>query len=232
MDIKNLKDWEKEVIDYLSSINEILKTDINATEKYYGFDVIDGQLKSNPEILFIGINPGSGSGERHHKVKFSSSNRISYLDYFSEDYNYALARETISLLRLLNLTDEQIVSKLENDFVKTNFYHIITKNENDIKATFTNSSFSFDTYFQKSAFFCIELIKLLNPKIVVFEGKSAYNNIVEQCFEEKNTWNNEQNFGYFYFSEINTHFIGYSRTFSNINSKENIAKILKLKLEN
>lgn len=226
MDIKSINEWQNSLLEYLSSINKVLLENESSKEKYYGFEIIDGKLINNPEILFIGINPGSGSGERHFEIKFSTEN-ISYLDVFNEGYKYSLAEETIAFFKLIGFNEKEIIQKFENDCVKTNLFHIITRNQNDIKSTFDNTTITYKSYYEKSVFYCIELIKLIKPKIVIFEGKSVYQTIVEDCFEIYDTWNKELNIGFFYWENESTHFIGYARTFSNINAKENL--VIKLK---
>ena len=219
-------EWQNCSLNYLESINKILMLNPDSQEKYYGFEVIDGKLIENPEILFIGINPGSGNGEKHFDIKFSTE-RISYLDVYSEDYKYTLAKETISVFKLMGFTDDQIIDKFTNKCVKTNLYNIITRTQEEIKTSFENTEISFNSFYEKSTFFCVKLIKLLKPKIVIFEGKSVYDIIIQDCFEVFATWNKETNMGHFYSENDNIHYTGYSRTFSNINSKENFAKKLK-----
>ena len=73
----------------------------------------------------------------------------------------------------------------------------------------------------------MQLLKITKPKIVIFEGKQVYNAIIEECYEIKNSWNKELEYGYYFSETDNIHFIGYKRLFSNIISKENIAEKIK-----
>ncbi|WP_419211122.1 hypothetical protein ACNR9Q_10245 [Maribacter sp. X9] len=133
----NIQSWRQQVICYNSVLNDRLKLNIAAKELYYGFDVIDGKLLSNPDILIIGANPGKGNENDHYKVKFSTD-RISYLDIYNQDYKndykngYHLAEKTLRLFELAGWSDHKIIALLENRAVKTNFYHIITDNINTI----------------------------------------------------------------------------------------------------
>jgi hypothetical protein len=221
-----MKKWEDEVSIYLETINKKLQENNNSKELYYGFEVIDGKLIENPEILFIGINPGFGNEERHYQVKLNSE-RISYLDYFDDYYNYALARETVKLFELAGFNEEEIIYKLENKCVKTNLYHIITRQSNEIKKCINNSELSYDDYYRESTKFCISLIKTLKPKIVILEGKEVFDTIIVDCYEKNDNWDKELNFGYYFSETENIHFIGYKRKFSNILHKKNVSQKLK-----
>ena len=58
------------------------------------------------------------------------------------------------------------------------------------------------------------LIQTLKPKIVIFEGKSAYETMIKDCLSQKNTWSKEFKFGYY--KENSIHYLGYSRYGSTI----------------
>ena len=116
---------------------------------------------------------------------------------------------------------------LENSVVKTNLYHISTQSDKDIVKCVNSSNETFVEYYKKSTFYCVELIKILSPKIVIFEGKSVYEEIIKNCFEANNTWNKDDNFGYYFDDKLNIHFIGYSRIYSNIKSIDKVANGLK-----
>ncbi|MBV7440422.1 hypothetical protein KRX57_03245 [Weeksellaceae bacterium TAE3-ERU29] len=228
MENKTIQKWKEEVETYLEDLNKKLLQSEKAKELYYGFEVIDGELKMNPEILFIGINPGAGSKERHYSIRFLSE-RISYLDYFDNEYNYPLAKETVDIFRspVLQYKDNEIIKILEKQSVKTNLYHIATDNISDIKKCINQSEYNFNDYYCKCIDFSVSLIKILKPKIVIFEGKSVYSEFDDIFYNVKDTWDNSKEFGYAFYEEENIHFLGYKRNYSNICKKENIAEKLK-----
>lgn len=202
----NIEEWKTEVKKYNSELNEKLKISSNKKELYYGFEVLDGKIIEQPKILFIGINPGKGDGEKGKNI--FETDRISYLDFFDEDYRYHLAEKTINFFKLIGWNDEKIKNTFEKEVVKTNFYHLATENVSDL-TTILNDINHKEEYFKKSAEFSIQLINLLKPKILILEGKSVFDNIVEQCYGKK-VWNSNK-YGYLYDNKNNTHIIGYSR---------------------
>jgi hypothetical protein len=210
--MKDTIEWKKEVKNYNSNFNQLLESNSNFKDLYYGFEVIDGKIIDNPSILFIGINPGKGNGKYGKDIL--ETNQVSYLDIFDENYKddypnrYHLAEKTIKFFRLIGWSDSKIKEIFAKGVVKTNFYHLATENITDLKKVLNDIDQS-DDYFKKSAEFSIQLINILQPKVIILEGKSVFNNIVKECYC-KNVWN-DKGFGYHFDEENNSHILGYSR---------------------
>lgn len=218
--IKDLSEWKKQVKEYNFELNKLLDEKSNFKESYFGFEVFDGKPIDNPDILFIGINPGCGSGQFSRDT--FETEQISYLDIYDENYRddypntYHLAEKTIKFFKLIGWSENKIKSVFTKRVIKTNFFHLATEDIADLKKVINDIDFN-DEYFKKSAEFSIQLINITKPKVVILEGKSVFQNIVEQCYE-KDAWNDE-GFGYLFDNQNNTHIIGYSRgrNFSNDN---------------
>lgn len=228
-----LNQWKNDVTNYNTSLNNKLQSHNTAKNLYYGFEVIDGKLIENPEILFIGINPGCGNGKHHYSVKLESD-RISYLDVFNKDYRedypntYHLAEKMIRFFKLMEWPDEQIIDLLANKAVKTNFYHIATDNKTDINTTLNVLDKDLKhSYFKQSAAFTMQLIAIIKPKLVILEGKAVFDAIIVECCEQHNLWN-ENKFGAYFDKKLNTQFIGFDRTFSNSNREQFVNKLKEL----
>ena len=226
-ELNKLENWKLEVSAYLSELNNKLKTNEKTKDLYYGFDVIDGKIIMNPDFLFIGINPGAGDKVRDHEITLETD-AISYLDIYDDDYKYQLAKETIEVFRTMGMSDEKIYKLLQDSCVKTNQFYISTDSEADIKKCLNASNeTNYGDYWKKSIEFTIALIKIIKPKIVVFEGKSAYDSVVEICYEIKDTWDADD-LAHFYSKEDDAHFVGYKRLFSNIKTnKEKLSNKFK-----
>ncbi len=186
--IENLTKWKKEVYEFNTQLVKLLNEKSNHKDLYFGFEIFDGKPITNPEILFIGINPGRGNEESDKNL--IETDQISYLDIYNDDYRddypntYHLAEKTIKFFRLINWGDEKIKSVFEKKVLKTNFFNLATENINDLKTVINDIEF-WDEYFKKSAYFSVQLINLLKPKVVILEGKTVFNNIVEQCYQKK-----------------------------------------------
>lgn len=229
--MKDLLQWKLEVEKYNAVLSRILNKKSNYKDLYYGFEVIDGKLIENPEILFIGINPGRGNGQMNRNI--FATDRISYLDKYDDAYRedypsrYHLAEKTIKFFELAGWKDAKFRSVLSEKAVKTNFFHLATDNIQDLERVLRDVNLKKE-HFNKSAEFSVQLINILKPKVILLEGKTVFDFIVEECYEEK-VWN-AKDFGYFYDKHNQSHILGYNRNISNEN-REYFVKKLKEVLE-
>ena len=229
--MKDILHWKQEVEKYNAALSGILDEKSNHKDLYYGFEVIDGKLIENPEILFIGINPGRGNGKKGRNI--FETNQISYLDVYNEDYRedyengYHLAEKTIRFFLKAGWDDHKIKEVISERVVKTNFFHLATLNRTDLEKVLQDVNSS-NEYFSKSAEFSIQLINILKPRVIILEGKTVFDFIVEECYEEK-VWN-AKDFGYFFDKPNQSHILGYNRNISNEN-REYFVKKLKEVLE-
>lgn len=229
--MKDIIEWKKEVKNFNLSLIKLLENKSNFKDLYYGFEVIDGKLIDKPKILFIGINPGRGNG--NYGKDIFETNQVSYLDVFDENYKddypnrYHLAERTIKFFKLLGWSDSKIKETFSKEVVKTNFYHLVTENITDLTKVINDINYK-DDYFKKSAEFSIKLINILQPSVIILEGKLVFQNIVKQCYE-KNAWN-DKGYGYHFDKKNNSHILGYSRDrkFSNENRSFFIEKLKEI----
>jgi len=229
--MKTINQWKTEVKNYNLELNKILKENQELKNLFYGFEVIDGELINNPQILFIGINPGAGDINNIERDIFETE-RISYLDIFNDDYRidypntYHLAEKTIKFFRLAGWNDEKIKEVFLNS-TKSNFYHIATENVDDLNKLFRISGIK-EEYFKKSAEFTVDLVKILKPKIVILEGKSVYDNLLGEWFPNKKDWVENQ-FTYVKDENMNTMLLAYNRrNFTNENRESFVKKLKEL----
>ena len=204
--MNSIKEWKSKVKEYNSDLCKKLENESTKKELYYGFEVFDGKIIENPEILYIGINPGKGNEIKN--INIFETERISYLDFFDEDYRYHLAEKTIKFLRAI-WSDERIKKTLSENTMKTNFYHLATENVSDLNSVLSDIKYNKE-YFNKSAEFSISLIEILKPTLVILEGKSVFDYIVGECYQKK-VWNSEHKYGHYFDKKNNTHILGYSR---------------------
>jgi len=110
--MNTINEWENTVKQYNIELGNRLKTNPLKRDLHYGFEVFDGKIIDNPQIMFIGINPGRGNGE-YGRDTFETE-QISYLDIFDENYRqdypktYHLAEKTINFFRLVGWDNDKI----------------------------------------------------------------------------------------------------------------------------
>ncbi|TWP24357.1 hypothetical protein ETU10_03700 [Apibacter muscae] len=217
--MKNLTFFQ-EYNEYINKLNKELKKG-ELKDLYYGFCIIEGKIKQNIDFLFIGINPGSGSKDKHYKV--NSDPEISYLDMWDDEYKYPLAEHTIKYLENAGITNNSIKEIFQNKSLKTNLFPIITNNLNDLKKFFNVNNFV-----KNSLGFIGDLIKYTKPKIIIAEGKFVFDylySFFENNEIKKYDWKN----GAGYLIPHKEHFviIGYSRCYSNIQNISKVSELIK-----
>ena len=105
---------EKETIKLIDSLRvESLKIKIDKNEiaksLYGGFYVWDSKFIENPEIMFIGINPGNGNPNNSGKIVTEPEQQISYMEFLDgENDSYTLAKETIKSFEMAGFSIPEI----------------------------------------------------------------------------------------------------------------------------
>ena len=217
--MKTIEKWQEEVSSYLNNINKNLLKNEEVIHLYNGFYIWDSKIIQNPKIMFIGINPGNGNPANKRKIITSPCEQMSYLEYLDgENDSYTLAKETVQLFSKIGYSNQQIKFLLNEQTVKTNFYHLITSNQKLIKTTIS-TVMDFEEFKLQSYIFTGDLIDILKPELVIFEGKGVFDIFkdYDDCIRYK--W--EENFGYMQRLD-GTEIIGYTR---NLNKNNNIKDI-------
>ncbi|MBT2557505.1 hypothetical protein J7E24_06890 [Hymenobacter sp. ISL-91] len=213
-----------EVETLAKNINKALLEDEYVKNLYHGWRVMFSPMFEKPDILIIGINPGNGqSGVEDWG--FWSEDEI--FEYTNPEYSFALARETKEVFERAGLS-----SILEKSTVKTNYYYLSTTKESDlyiITDHLANTGSSDDNlrkvFFDKSASWTKTFIDIVNPKLILCEGKSAYDNVTD-LFPEYGECDWQNDCGYTIVPKEKIVIIGYSRRYSGIKNKEALTDLL------
>jgi hypothetical protein len=230
--ILELEKLQTEVVEYYSKLEEELGIDIF-------YKIFFSKFSENADILFIGINPGAGE-----QIKFEGvANKLEYIDDSINEEgnqinNYALAKETMNLFELAGYPN--LLQKLDNEnkVVKINsIYYVDTKNseDEDIKiGDFVSNILSKeqkDEFFKLSYEWTFKIIQLTNPKIIICEGKVAYNNLYESIPVAETNKIEIDGILITNYEKLPFTMLTYKRKFSNITNKDKVAKILKIELD-
>jgi hypothetical protein len=222
----NYNNWKSDIENKLESLK--IKIDKNEIAKslYGGFYVWDSKFIENPEIMFIGINPGNGNPNNSGKIVTEPEQQISYMEFLDgENDNYTLAKETIKSFEMAGFSIPEIRELLNEKSIKTNFYYLITKNQNDISKCINQiSDYDFKDFWKQSYEWTGQLIELTKPKIIICEGKSVFDIIKYYDDILESDWKNDCG----YLKRPNGQIIiGYNRIFSNIKNKEELSELIK-----
>lgn len=220
-----VKEWVKKVMNYHTEMYETLESNSEARNMFYGIYSIDGKLKEGAEVIVVGYNPGkSGNDKWIKQVEVESGNYISYLDKFQDNYRYHLAEKNISILRKAGLESSEIEKLYSENFIKTNLYHIITADKSSLDICLSKIGRK-SNYKVDSCNFTIDLIKIIQPKLVIVEGKSTWEDLVVKGYDTFNrSWNSKYDFGYHFEGE--TEFVGFNRNTNTDAAAQIIGEIL------
>ena len=163
----NFKNWTNDISTKLASLKAKIDKNEIAKSLYGGFYLWDSKLIENPEIMFIGINPGNGNPNNSGQIVTEPENQISYMEFMDgENDKYTLAKETILAFQMAGYEENEIRELLNDKSIKTNFYYLITTNQNDIKKCVNQlENYSFNDFWKQSYEWTGQLIELTKPKV-------------------------------------------------------------------
>lgn len=135
-------------------------------KRYKGIQLYFSPLHE-ANILFIGINPGAGFFN-YQKTNVKRLNPLKNFEYVGQEYY--LATQTKRLFYQL---------KLENDFVKAvkiNHFPWATRNVVDLNYLLEKYDEALKLYYLSKEF-VLTTIKQVKPRLIVCEGKSAFDRL-------------------------------------------------------
>ena len=224
--IESYSKLKGEVENFRNSILKIIEINPEAEKLYKGCTILYSPLIKDPEIMFIGINPGAGFYNKFNiktreEIDLEPPDSFEYLEAKEEDYDYTIASETREVFENANLY------YLLEKCVKTNYFYFITSTTRDLDELFKSLGEEMYLKFHQLAFkWTKEMIEMVNPKIIICEGKLAFDKI-QYIYNFSPTWNNS--IGY---SELpnKTFIVGYKRRYSYIQDKNELINFLKKEL--
>lgn len=226
MEKLTFKNWTADINEILSNLKEKIDNNLNAKSLYGGFYVWDSKYIANPEIMFIGINPGNGNPTNSGKIVTEPEQQISYMEFMDgENDSYTLAKETIESFEMAGYSNTEIRELLNEKSIKTNFYYLITRDQNDISKCINQiEDYKFKDFWNQSYKWTGQLIELTNPKVIICEGKSVFDTVKDYDDVLESEWKNDCG----YLKRPNGQvIIGYNRIFSNIKNKEEFSRLIK-----
>lgn len=142
---------------------------------YKGTQIFFSPVKKNPQILFLGINPGAGGFKYTQKpvYKFEPQEQMEYVSEefnLSDDWKYVFGHSYYKD----NPKSLHRPDILENA-CKTNCFFFATKDSADLKKLIRLSGKYFGAELvEKSKDWTRRIVRLLEPKIIICEGKQAF----------------------------------------------------------
>jgi hypothetical protein len=203
-----------EVEIFRNKIIDINQSNPQINALYNGCKILFSPIRKKSDFLIIGINPGIGTESKDNELEPTKG--VEYIDA-EDEYDYAIASQTRKVFHEAGLFE-----KLE-ECVKTNYYYFTSSNTVDLQKLLKSygSETEHEFYVLAKRWTQI-LINIVDPKIILCEGKLAFDRI-KDLYSVNPIWMNE--IGYFETPDQKL-VIGYKRRYSNILHKEKLIDFL------
>jgi len=162
--------FKTEVAEVRDHVRKNLIVGTREEELYKGTMILYSELISNPDFMFIGINPGAKffqkTGIKYRPEELDPDDEFEYTAAAQYGHDYALARQTRTAFERTRYKDSLSRS------VKSNLFYTATSSQKDLcdLLDLLNTKFNVN-YYEKSALWTRRLIDLINPKVIICEGK-------------------------------------------------------------
>ena len=151
-------------------LNELYKTDVEIQALYRGPSLWYSPIVENPEVMFLGINPGAGfyNNNNHQLCHFFEPLKI--MEYTDSKQDYQLKWEWMYVFGEKGLNRLDVLSKS----VKTNFCYLATEDEAALKKLFTQIRGKLNIApYEIFGNWTRQIIQQINPKLLICEGKDS-----------------------------------------------------------
>lgn len=209
-------------------INPLLSRAKNENENYSGWKVWYSDVFYNPDILFIGINPNditeySYTGKQSEQ-SFGFNIQLDPEEDFqyNSDEHFKLASDTRAAFEKAGVDMGRSI--------KTNYYYLGTNNVLTLGDLYKDIGEELNQQFRKkSAEWTKKIIEIIAPKIIICEGVSAFDSVIQHALKsEKEKFKYDQgNGGIKKIIYGNIPIIGYGRKYSNMLDSDDLVEELK-----
>ena len=162
--------FKNEVAEVRDYTRGCLNPGTRAEELYKGTMILYSELIYNPDFMFIGINPGAGfynsTGIKYRPEELDPDDEFEYVAAGKYGWDYTLARQTRAAFEQSRYKD------CLQRAVKTNLFYTATSNQKEMLELLNllRDKFHVD-HFIKSVVWTKHLISIINPKVIICEGK-------------------------------------------------------------
>jgi hypothetical protein len=168
---EQLKQLKEEVIAINNKILKACEGNENLKKLYKGCQIYMSPFSRNPNVLYLGINPGSGFYRANKQIvqKFDP-----YLPTSPQDFEYEPWKQIKYCFMKLEKERFLDANKFLNDMVKINYYFFATYNYNELKLFFEllPQEFRYEVW-KKSGQWIKTIISEVSPKYIICGGFTA-----------------------------------------------------------
>ena len=165
--LSNLELQAKEIDSILTSLYE---SDPEIQALYRGTSLWYSPIVENPEVMFLGINPGAGFYNNNNYQLCHFFEPLKIMEYTDPKQDYQLKWEWMYVFGEKGLNRLDVLSKS----VKTNFCYLATEDENALKKLFTQIRGKLNIApYEVFGNWTRQVVQQIHPKLLICEGKDA-----------------------------------------------------------
>lgn len=163
-------------------LNELYKNDPEIQTLYRGTSLWYSPIVENPEVMFLGINPGAGfyNNNNHQLCHFFEPLKI--MEYVDETQSYQLKWEWNYVFGEKGLNRLDVLARS----VKTNFCYLATEDEAALKKLFTQIRGKLNIApYEVFGNWTHQVVQQIHPKLLICEGKDALEFLRDWSFKNE-----------------------------------------------
>lgn len=165
-----------------SKLTSLYKTDAEIQALYRGTSLWYSPIVDNPEVMFLGINPGAGfyNNNNHQLCHFFEPLKI--MEYVDDTQSYQLKWEWNYVFGEKGLNRLDVLARS----VKTNFCYLATEDEAALKKLFTQIRGKLNIApYEVFGNWTRQVVQQIHPKLLICEGKDALEFLRDWSFKNE-----------------------------------------------
>ena len=165
-----------------SKLTSLYEKDEEIRNLFRGTSLWYSPIIENPEVMFLGINPGAGFYNNNNQTLCHFFEPLKIMEYVDESQSYKLKWEWQYVFGEKGLNRLDVLAKS----VKTNFCYIATEDEAALKKLFTQIRAKLNIApYEVFGNWTRQVIKFINPKLLICEGKDALEFVKNWSFKNE-----------------------------------------------
>jgi hypothetical protein len=188
--MKNKKELYEElkqkVSVFIEEFNDKTKNDKVIDDLLCGWRILYSDIKEQCDVLLIGINPGSGEEIGARNYELDALDKLEYIDDSRNKYGLSYL-----VNRIFEIMDAKSI--LVNSTMKTNTKFYATYGVDELSEFENHLADNYKELYvelmENNKVWLKELVKIIQPKIIIAEGKAAFQYLDDEIYtNENNDW--------------------------------------------
>ena len=170
MENKIIAELTEEAKSIDSKLTSLYESDPEIQALYRGTSLWYSPIVENPEVMFLGINPGAGFYNNNNNQLCHFFEPLKIMEYTDPKQDYQLKWEWMYVFGEKGLNRLDVLAKS----VKTNFCYLATEDEAALKKLFTQIRGKLNIApYEVFGNWTRQVVQQIHPKLLICEGKDA-----------------------------------------------------------